>query len=144
MNERKITLVISARNNLSGRFTEMSQMVRSEALAEMADGFVSWANVLTDEMLNDFTGGDGMTWVTVRQITSKATDTGAFMNVNEDDLHVSVAMQVWKCPTYLLQDGIHVKLIQFDYQEMADEWLEEHKKDDWVITRLVEIPKIKE
>ena len=52
MNERKITLVISARNNLSGRFTEMSQMVRSEALEEMADGFVSWANVLTDEMLD--------------------------------------------------------------------------------------------
>ena len=85
-----------------------------------------------------------MTWVTVRQITSQATDTGAYMNVKEDDLHVSVAMVVWKSPTYLLQDGTHVKLIQFDSQAMADEWLEEHKKDDWVITRLVEIPKFKE
>ena len=85
-----------------------------------------------------------MTWLTIRQITSQATTIGAYMNVMEESLYVSVAMVVWKYPTYLIQDGIHAKLIQFDYQEMADEWLEEHKKDDWVITRLLEIPKFKE
>ena len=79
-----------------------------------------------------------MTWITVRQITSKATNIGAFMNVREEDLHVSVAMVVWKSPTYLIQDGIHVKLIQFDSQEMADEWLEEHKNDG-LITKLEDI-----
>ena len=80
-----------------------------------------------------------MAWVTVRQITSKATNSGAFMNVKEEDLYVSVMMVVWKCPTYLIQDGIHAKLIQFDSQEMADEWLEERKKDDWVVLRLEEM-----
>ena len=76
-----------------------------------------------------------MTWVTVRQITSQSTNSGAFMNVTEESLYVSVAVLVWKFPTYLIQDGIHVKLIQFDSQNMADEWLEEHK-DDNLVTKL--------
>ena len=80
-----------------------------------------------------------MTWVTIRQITSKATDSGAFMNVDEEDLYVSVSMVVLRCPTYLIQDGIYAKLIQFDNQEMADEWLEEHKEDEWTVTRLEEL-----
>ncbi len=70
-----------------------------------------------------------MTDVTIHQITSRMSGMGikAFMNVDESDLYVHVWTSCYNSPTYLLQDKFQVGLIQFDSQQMADEWLNEHK-----------------
>ena len=67
-----------------------------------------------------------MTRVIVRQITQKNGD-GAYMNVDEDEFSVSVWTFMHGLPTYLMQNGLEVRLIQFEDQEVADEWLEQNK-----------------
>ncbi len=82
-----------------------------------------------------------MTWVTVRQISQTFKPiNGAFMNVDESELHVSVSTIIYQHPTYLIQNGIHATFIQFDSQEMADEWLDEKRKPEWKVTRLEDVP----
>ncbi len=81
-----------------------------------------------------------MAWVKVRQISQQSNPiSGALMNVDEGDLHVQVSTIIYEHPTYLIQYEIVVKLIQFDDEEMADEWLEEYQKPNWKITRLEEL-----
>jgi hypothetical protein len=72
-----------------------------------------------------------MTSVIVRQITSK--DSGsklqAFMNVEEEAGSVSVWGTCYEHPTYLLMhDRIVWRIIQFDDEAYAKEWLAENGK----------------
>ena len=81
-----------------------------------------------------------MTWVKVRQISQQSNPiSGALMNVDEGDFHVRVMTIIHERPTCLIQYGINVQLIQFDDEEMADEWLEEHRKPKWKVTQLEEL-----
>ncbi len=65
-----------------------------------------------------------MSNVEVHQLTSKCID--SFLNVDEGLYHVRVWTSSFSHPTYLLELGDHVGLIQFDDQAIADEWLEDY------------------
>ena len=67
-----------------------------------------------------------MTSLKLNQLTQRM-GRGAYLNIEEGDLHVYAWTSCYTQPTYLVQMGIQVGLIQFDSQEMADEWLEERK-----------------
>jgi hypothetical protein len=72
-----------------------------------------------------------MTFVKVEQITSKG-DRGAFLNVEEEYGSVQVWGSIYNRPTYLFRDndkdGIEFRLIQFDDQDAADEYISEKSK----------------
>ena len=69
-----------------------------------------------------------MTNVTVHQITQKSRGKNeAYLNVDIGEMHVSVWTSCYSQPTYLVQVGIQVRLIQFESQTMADKWLEGRK-----------------
>lgn len=70
-----------------------------------------------------------MTSVTVHQLKQKHSGKNdAFMNVDVGGFHVRVWTSNYSHPTYLIQYGIQVELIQFDDQESANEWLKERNK----------------
>ena len=64
MNKDRIVQVVAAMNYLAGRFTEMSHgktkvngvhvvMVKNEALKDMGDDLIGWADVIRLEMLDE-------------------------------------------------------------------------------------------
>jgi hypothetical protein len=72
-----------------------------------------------------------MTSVTVHQLTSKHSGSKlqAFMNVEEEIGFVSIWGACHEHPTYLLiHDEVVWKIIQFDNETFAEEWLSENRK----------------
>lgn len=59
-----------------------------------------------------------MSKVEVIQINSKGNRYGAFMNVKEDYGFIEVSGTVYEKETYLLTNGIHFCLVQFDKDSM--------------------------
>ena len=74
-----------------------------------------------------------MTLVEVHQVTSKG-DRGAFLNVEEKYGNVQIWGSVYNGPTILLRakEGIEFRLIQFDDQDCADEYISENTLYDVV------------
>jgi hypothetical protein len=78
-----------------------------------------------------------MTSVTVNQLSSEWGK--AILNVDTQPLSIAVWSCAYKCPTYLLQNGIHFMLIQFDNEPMEKEWLEENSHRYTKITKVEEV-----
>jgi len=67
-----------------------------------------------------------MTNVEIHQITPKVHAEGKpnpFINVDQEYYSVQVWTSIWRHPTYLLRSDTNVSLIQFQDQDIADEWL---------------------
>ncbi len=65
-----------------------------------------------------------MTNVTVHQITQRSRGKNeAYLNIDIGESHVSVWTSCYSQSTYLIQVGIQIRLIQFESQARADEWL---------------------
>jgi hypothetical protein len=78
-----------------------------------------------------------MTHVTVHQLSSEWGK--SILNVSEGPLYVYVWGCNYKSPTYLLQNGIHFMLIQFDDEAMEKEWMEENQDKYTKITKVEEV-----
>lgn len=69
-----------------------------------------------------------MAWVKVYQLNSKDNG-GACLNTDEEYGHVSVWGCAYKFPVYLCRKGIMFRIISFDNEAYAAEWLENHSKE---------------